>query len=112
MMKIKSRVSFNFLPITASKLGLLMVAKFAEELPSEVFYPCFSKYMEIFGSSTNFLERKGAVRMLGHIAEPDCCLDRIKDDTDKWTTVIVNALKDTSVSIDDVYQNSAYRRRR
>jgi len=56
------------------------------------------KYVQKFGSSTNPLERKAAVKVLGFISDPDSCLDMIKENIDDATSFIVQKLQDQSVS--------------
>lgn len=57
-----------------------MLFAYAQYVANEKIYPIFKKYLQKFGTSKNEHERAASVSILGYIADPDACLDLIRDD--------------------------------
>lgn len=73
---------------TPHTMALYMVFNFASEVPNTIIYPIIMKYVQVFGTSQNELERKAAIKVLGYICD-STCLDMIKEDIEKVTSFIV-----------------------
>ena len=69
-----------------------MIFAYACELPNNIFYPLLMKYVDKYGQSPKELERKAAIKVLGQVADPDSCLDHIKENIEPITLFIVNKL--------------------
>ena len=83
---------------TPHQLALYLIFSYSSSITIQIMYPIIMKYVQKFGSSTNPLERKAAVKVLGFISDPDSCLDMIKENIDDATSFIVQKLQDQSVS--------------
>jgi hypothetical protein len=81
---------------TPHHLALQMMYGFASEIHSDIMFPLLMKYFQIYISSKSPLERKAAIKMLGFISESEACLNKIKENVDELTDVIVNKMKDES----------------
>lgn len=81
---------------TPHTLALYMVYNFACEVPNPIVYPIIMRCVDKWGNSTNDLERKAAVKMLGYVCDSDSCLDPIKEDIELITKFLVAHLQDPS----------------
>mmetsp|Transcript_17318 Transcript_17318/g.12318 ORF Transcript_17318/g.12318 Transcript_17318/m.12318 type:complete len:120 (+) Transcript_17318:310-669(+) len=76
-----------------------MLFNFAVEVPNDIIYPIYMKYVQLYGKSANELERKAAVKVLGQICDSDGCLDPIKDEIEDITNFLVSFMNDQSVIV-------------
>jgi hypothetical protein len=52
-----------------------MLYNYAAECSSSRIFPVVMKYIHSCGVSNNPLERKAAIRVLGHISDTDTCME-------------------------------------
>lgn len=77
---------------TPHQLGIYVIQTYTCEITYKVMYPIVMKFVERFGQSQKELERKAAIKVLGYIADPDSCLDPIKENIVDVTEFIVKKL--------------------
>jgi uncharacterized membrane protein len=67
-----------------------------------IIFPIIIKNIKLCIGSTNPLERRAGIEVLGYICESDACLDPIKDHIDEITDVIVKGLYDEDIEVKSV----------
>jgi HEAT repeat protein len=73
-----------------------MLYSYACTVPNEKVYPIFKKHLQTFGVSKDQHERAAATTILGYIADPDSCLDLVRDDVNPLTNFLVDKMQDES----------------
>jgi hypothetical protein len=71
-----------------------MLFSYACTVPNEKIYPILKNYLQKFGTSKNHHERAAAVTILGYMADPDACLDLMRDDVTPLTNFLVDKMQD------------------
>jgi hypothetical protein len=74
--------------------SLDMLYNYAAECSSSRIFPVVMKYVHSCGVSSNPLERKAAIRVLGHISDTDTCMEQIKENIDDIAVFVAHSLQD------------------
>ena len=77
-------------------MAVQMLYSYACTVPNEKVYPIFKKHLQTFGVSKDQHERAAATTILGYIADPDSCLDLVRDDVNPLTNFLVDKMQDES----------------
>lgn len=73
-----------------------MVFTYASVVHTEKIFPILMKYLQQYAVSKNEYERAAATEILGHIADPEACLDYVRDNINSLTNFIIDRMQDDS----------------
>jgi len=87
---------YNGMEEAPPNMAISMLYNYAIMAPNEKVYPIFEKYLQKFGTSKNEHERAAATYILGYVADPDACLDHVRDNIENLTNFIIERMQDES----------------
>ena len=87
---------YEGLEVSPPELAIEMVYTYSCNVLNEKIYPILEKYLQIYGTSQNEHERAAATYILGYIAEPDACLDNVRENLNALTNFLVDKMSDQS----------------
>lgn len=73
-----------------------MVYTYACVVHTEKVFPIIMKYLQQYAISKNEHERAAATTILGQIADPEACLDHVRDHINSLTNFIIDRMQDES----------------
>ena len=91
--------NYSGLEVKPPELALEMIQIFAFNVPNEKIYPILTKYIQAAGTSQEEHERAAATYVLGKIADPDACLDMVRDDLNSYVNFLVDRMQDSSFAV-------------